>query len=99
MKKLLPFSRRYGLLIFPLLVTGLAIDAQIFIYQRFSVLHIPESWIFHLLYLSFGPFVFFHKTERMRFRHRFDAWRRWYWLLFVGLATFYAFGLIGAALN
>ena len=98
MKNLLPFVRRYGLLIFPLSVIALAIEAQIFIYQRFTELNITDTWIFHLLYLSFGPFIFFHQSEKMRFRHPLNAWKRVFWALYIGLSTFYAIAFIGAAL-
>jgi hypothetical protein len=98
MTKLLPFFNRYGLLIIPLTVIGLAIDAQIFIYQRFSEFHISDSWIFHLLYLAFGPFMFFYKSERGSIGHSFIVWKRLYWALFLALAMFYVFVFIGAAL-
>ncbi len=98
MTKLLPFFRRYGLLLFPLTVIVLAIDAQIFIYQRFSEFHIPDSWIFHLLYLSFGPFMFFYKSERSSIGHSFIVWKRLYWILFIALAMFYVLAFIGVAL-
>jgi hypothetical protein len=97
-KKLLPFFRRYGLFLFPLTVIVLAIDAQIFIYKRFEELHIPDSWIFHLLYLSFGPFMFFYKSERISIGHPFTLWKRLYWILFIALAMFYVLAFIGAAL-
>lgn len=99
MLNLLPFIRRYGLLLFPLTVIGFAIDAQIFIYQRFSEFHIPDSWIFHLLYFSFGPFMFFHKSETMRFRHTLSVSKRVFWALYIGLITFYALAFIGVALH
>lgn len=98
MEKLLPFFRRYGLLLFPLIVMGLAIDAQIYIYKYFGAVEGLDSWVFHLLYLSFGPYIFFHKSEKMRFRRPFNAWKRVFWALYIGLATFYAIAFIGAAL-
>lgn len=98
MSKTLPFFRRYGLLLFPLIVIGLGIDAQIYIYQRFGELHVPEASLLHLLFLSFGPFIFFYESERMRFRQTFNLWKRVYWALYIGLATFYALAFIGAAL-
>lgn len=98
MKNLLPFIRQYGLLLFPLIVIALAIEAQIFIYQRFAELHFPDTWIFHLLFFSFGPFIFFNMSEKMRFGHSLNSWKRVYWALYVGLIVFYAIAFTGAAL-
>lgn len=95
---MLPFVKRYGLLLFPLIVMGLAIDAQIYIYRHFGTFADLDSWVLHLLYLSLGPFIFFHKSERIRFRQPFNAWKRVFWALYIGLATFYGIAFIGAAL-
>lgn len=98
MSKMLAFFRRHGFLIFPLIVIGLALEAQFFTLHKFGKLHIPDSWIFHLLYLSGGPYVYFRKSDKLRFRELRTIWTRAYWAFFACVSIFYVVTLIGAEL-
>lgn len=96
MEKISKSVRRFGLLILPLIVVGIGLETQIYIYQRFNYFVVPDVSLIHLFYLSFGPFVYFFKSEKMRFRQVFSVWKRVYWVLFGALAAFYLLAVVAA---